>query len=199
MSIELWAARLDRTLTEPETAAMLALLPSARRERLLRIRQPEKRREPLCAYFILRRALLEQYRWQEIPPMALAERGKPYFPDHPGVHFSLSHTSGAVLVGLSGQPLGVDIERVRPVRAQAMRRLAGGAAEQDFFQRWVRWEALGKCRGAGVAPLLASDAPLRQEERFYALDTFPGYAAGAAAHGSEPLGVLRRYPMSELL
>ena len=44
MSIELWAARLERPLTERETAAMLRLLPEARRERLLRIKQPEKGR-----------------------------------------------------------------------------------------------------------------------------------------------------------
>ena len=49
MSIELWAARLERPLTERETTAMLRLLPEARRERLLRIKQPEERREPLCA------------------------------------------------------------------------------------------------------------------------------------------------------
>ena len=55
MSIELWAARLERPLTEAEEAAMLALLPPERRERLLRLRQPEKRREPLCAYLMLRR------------------------------------------------------------------------------------------------------------------------------------------------
>ena len=59
MSIELWAARLERPLTERETADMLRLLPAGRRERLLRIRQPEKRREPLCAYLLLRLALRE--------------------------------------------------------------------------------------------------------------------------------------------
>ena len=37
MSIELWAARLERPLTERETADMLRLLPAGRRERLLRI------------------------------------------------------------------------------------------------------------------------------------------------------------------
>mgnify|MGYP000529677945 CR=1 FL=1 len=48
MSIELWAARLERPLTERETEAMLPLLPPERQERLLRIKQSEKRREP-CA------------------------------------------------------------------------------------------------------------------------------------------------------
>ena len=107
MSIELWAARLERPLTERETAAMLRLLPEARRERLLRIKQPEKRREPLCAYLILRHALWEQYRWRELPEIRLSSFGKPYFPEHPDVHFNLSHTAGAVLVGLSDRPVGV--------------------------------------------------------------------------------------------
>ena len=37
MSIELWAARLERPLTERETEGMLPLLPPERRERLLKL------------------------------------------------------------------------------------------------------------------------------------------------------------------
>ena len=87
---------------------MLPLLPPERQERLLRIKQSEKRREPLCAYLILRHALWEQYRWRELPPIRLTSLGKPYFPDFPEVHFNLSHTTGAVLVALSGEPVGVE-------------------------------------------------------------------------------------------
>lgn len=199
MSIELWTARLERPLTERETAAMLALLPSARRERVLRIKEPEKRREPLCAYLILRRALWEQYRWREFPPMALTNLGKPYFPDHPDVRFNLSHTSGAVLVGVSDRPLGVDIEKIRPVSQRTMRRLADGETEGEFFRSWVRREALGKCAGTGVGTMLAAEVPLRKGAHFYELDTFPGYAAGAAVHGEEAPGELRRYTLDELL
>ena len=141
MSIELWAARLERPLTERETEAMLPLLPPERQERLLRIKQSEKRREPLCAYLILRHALWDQYRWRELPPIRLTSLGKPYFPDFPEVHFNLSHTTGAVLVALSGEPVGVDIEHIRPVSERAMRRLADVTTERAFFQSWVRREA----------------------------------------------------------
>ena len=137
MSIELWAARLERPLTERETEAMLPLLPPERQERLLRIKQSEKRREPLCAYLILRHALWEQYRWRELPPIRLTSLGKPYFPDFPEVHFNLSHTTGAVLVALSGEPVGVDIEHIRPVSERAMRRLADVTTERAFFQSWA--------------------------------------------------------------
>ena len=81
MSIQLWAARLERSLTEEETQVLLRLLPPERRERLLRIRQPEKRREPLCAYLLLRMALREVCGWRDLPAIALTSLGKPWFPD----------------------------------------------------------------------------------------------------------------------
>ena len=50
MSIDLWAARLERTLTEQETERMMRILPPKRRERLMKLRE-DKRQEPLCAPF----------------------------------------------------------------------------------------------------------------------------------------------------
>lgn len=177
MSIELWAARLERPLTERETEAMLPLLPPERQERLLRIKQSEKRREPLCAYLILRHALWEQYRWRELPPIRLTSLGKPYFPDFPEVHFNLSHTTGAVLVALSGEPVGVDIEHIRPVSERAMRRLADVTTERAFFQSWVRREARAKRLGTPVE--LGRETPLGPEERLWQAEVFPGYHACA--------------------
>lgn len=195
MSIELWAALLERPLTERETAAMLRLLPEDRRQRLERLKQSEKRREPLCAYLFLRRALWEQYRWRDLPEIRLTSFGKPYFPEHPDVHFNLSHTAGAVLVALSDRPVGVDIERIRPVSQRVMRRLADVATERAFFQSWVRREALAKRSGTGVGTMLSAEEPLQPGEQFYLLETFPGYAAGAATRGGGPPGPVRKYAL----
>lgn len=199
MPVLLWAARLDRPLTEEEAAAMLALLPGERRERLLRVQQAERRREPLCAYFLLRRALWEQYRWKEIPKIARTRQGKPYFPAFPQVHFNLSHTAGAVLVGLAGSPLGVDIERVRPVGRRVMRRLAAADTEEAFFRTWVRREARSKRSGAGIAAMMGGETPMQYGERYYELDTFPGYAAGVAVWDREKPGEVRRFFLDQLL
>ena len=199
MSIELWAARLERPLTERETTALLRLLPEARRERLLRIKQPEKRREPLCAYLILRHALWEQYRWRELPEIRLSSFGKPYFPEHPDVHFNLSHTAGAVLVGLSDRPVGVDIEHIRPVSQRTMRRLADVGTERAFFQSWVRREARTKRSGTGVGTMLDAETPLQPGEQFYFLDTFLGYVAGVSTKGGGPPGPVRKYALDEMM
>lgn len=191
MSVALWAARLSRPLTEQEAETMLRLLPPERRERVLRIQREERRREPLCAYFILRRALWEQYRWREFPEISRSPRGKPCFPAHPEVHFSLSHTDGAVLVGLSDQPLGVDIERIRPVGRRVMDRV-GETGGEAFFRAWVRREARGKRTGVGIGEMLRSEMPLRPGEFYHEVDVFPGYAAGAAGGDSAPPKIVRR-------
>ncbi len=199
MSIELWAARLERPLTEREAEAMMAMLPPQRRERLLRVQQAEKRREPLCAYLILRRALWERYRWRELPPMAQSSMGKPYFPDFPTVHFNLSHTAGAVLVGLSDEPLGVDIEHIRPVSQRTMRRLADVATERAFFQSWVRREARAKRAGTGVGTMLESETPLQYGEHFYYVDTFPGFVAGVATRSAGLPGSVRKFSLDQMV
>ena len=198
MAIDLWAARLERTLTEQETERILRILPPNRRERLMKLRQEEKRREPLCAYLILCLALWELYQWRGFPEMAENSMGKPYFPEHPEVHFNISHTTGAVLVGVSDHPIGVDIERIRPVSQRTMRRLADVSTEQDFFRNWVRREARTKRSGNGIGTMMRSETPLQQGEFYYELDTFPGYVAGIATRDKTPLGPLRKYSLDDL-
>ena len=197
MAIHLWAARLERPLTERETEVMMRVLPPKRKERLLKL-QEEKRREPLCAYLMLCLALWELYQWRGLPEIAESPMGKPYFPEHPEVHFNISHTNGAVLVGISDQPIGVDIEKVRPVSQRAMRRLAGVSTEEDFFQSWVRREARTKRSGSGIGTMMRSETPLQQGEFYYELETFPGFVAGVATRDRSLPGELKKYSLDEL-
>lgn len=199
MAIALWTARLERPLTERETAALLACLPAERRARVLAMKTAEKRREPLCAYALLLLALGRRAGLREFPEMARSAAGKPYFPEHPALHFNLSHTEGAVLVGLGKRPLGVDIERIRPVSPALMRRMADAGTEEAFFRCWVRREARSKRTGAGVSTMLRREPPLQPEERYDEVETFPGYAAGVAAERSEPLEKLYAVSLEEML
>ena len=96
-------------------------------------------------------ALYREETGEALPPIAVGERGKPFFPAHPEVCFSLSHTNGAVLAGVSVAPVGVDIEFDRPVGRRTMERLAGTADRAEFLRWWVRREAAAKRDGAGVA------------------------------------------------
>lgn len=163
------------------------------------MKEVEKQREPLCAYLILCLALRQKYGWKELPEVALGRLGKPYFPGYPDVHFNISHSSGAVLVGVSDQEIGVDIERVRPVGQRMMVRLAHVSTEEAFFQIWVRREARAKRSGNGVGTIMRSESPLQPGEYYYPLDTFPGYAAGLATRSKELPGKLHRYSLDDML
>lgn len=187
--MELWMARLNRPLREAEEAQMMTFLPEGRRERLLCMRDREKRREPLCAYALLRLAFWERFGWTELPEMRLGEKGKPFFPDREEMYFNLSHTEGAVLVGLSDQPIGVDIQRLRPLSPRAQHRLdcAGETAEQ-YFRNWTRYEAWSKRNGTGVSPHFTAMEKVEAQE----LSCFPSYAAAVSGEGELCLHVLRQ-------
>lgn len=176
MGAELWCARLERTLTAAEESFLLGLTPPERAEKLSAV----ERREPLCAYGLLRLALFHRLGWRELPALARTPLGKPYFPACPRVCFSLSHTDGAVLVLLHDEAVGADLERLRPVRPATLRRLGNGAADSKaFLQSWVEREALVKREGGSVLGSVRREP--HPTGRVYPVQTFPGYVAAVTA------------------
>ncbi len=87
------------------------------------------------------------------------EQGKPFFPEQPALHCSVTHSGGFWLCALSARPLGVDLERERPVDAVKLARrffLPEEAAyleerPEDFFLVWTAKESLVKYTGTGLA------------------------------------------------
>ncbi len=97
---------------------------------------------------------------EDLPPIALTARGKPYFPGSP-YHFSITHTRRRAFCVLAREPVGIDAEELdRPVRlALAEKILSPGelaqfqAAEdknQAFLTFWVLKEAAAKLTGEGL-------------------------------------------------
>lgn len=91
--------------------------------------------------------------------------GKPYFPSHPHVHFSVSHTGGIWVCVFADCEVGCDVQDHRknddPVR---LKRLAKrwfsdgerryldecGYVPAEFYRIWARKEAYVKFTGAGI-------------------------------------------------
>jgi len=114
---------------------------------------------------LLERAVGAEWR---TAPFVRSAHGKPHLEGAP-VAFSLSHVPGLALIGVGTRgPIGVDVERARPVRVRAPRRnriLEAGAAlnvaqalpageDARFLQAWVRLEAFAKAQGCGIGRLL---------------------------------------------
>lgn len=101
-----------------------------------------------------------------LPEIRREAGGKPYFPGYPSLHFNLSHSRGAAVCALHSQPVGIDIERLRP----APRRLARGMADEAFFRLWTAKEATVKRAGRGIDALRG---PLEPDSLCWQLEGFP--------------------------
>ncbi len=193
MDIQLFAIKMDRFLTEEETDLFMRIIPAERRERLLKLPKGELRQEPLCAYAFLYLITRRLYGWKKLPPLSYSKYGKPEFADHPEVQFNISHTRQAVLIGLHNEPLGVDIEKLRPVSERTMERIAGTTSRKAFFESWVRRESRSKWNGAGLGSIREEENPAMLGERIVYLDTFPDYVACLCTHSDAHIAQIQTF------
>lgn len=84
--------------------------------------------------------------------------GKPYLKEFPGIQFNLSHSGPYGVCAISGAPVGVDVELIRPLRREVAKRfftaLEQGWLErhppEEFFRLWTRKESFSKALGKGL-------------------------------------------------
>lgn len=102
------------------------------------------------AWSLLELAARELWGLKTLPETALDKAGKPCFPARPELHFSLSHTKGAVLAALSDAPVGADVERRREIPDVVRRRLFEAEhGDLELFELWTLRESWFKLTGSG--------------------------------------------------
>ena len=108
----------------------------------------------------LLRDMYQRYAGGEMPDIAIAERGKPYFVDNPW-HFSISHSKAHVFCALSKRNIGIDAEELnRKVNLKLAEKILSPKEKMQFdaatdqrlalLQFWVLKEARGKLTGEGI-------------------------------------------------
>ena len=180
-----WRVRLDET-----PAAVLPPLLAEQAERAARFTSDEVRLRYIRSHAILRAilgglGLPDEYRSDE--------RGKPYLPGLPDIHFSLSRSHSMALYAVAdGVAVGADIERIRPLPEyeQIAERFLPASAhlalleapeatrEHEFFRAWTRQEAALKALGIG---LYGAGTERTGEWTFEDVDAGAGFAAAVAA------------------
>jgi len=177
---------------------LIRRLPS---DRAARCRAYQSRRDQVsCAvsYLLLASALRERRGLTEVGPFAYGPHGKPALADHPGIHFNLSHCPTGIVVVVADQPIGADIEAIRPVDWDVARRVCSGREWYEltcaanpaatFARIWTDRESFVKCRGGSLAEALRCDLP---EQGFHRLAT-PAYHMSVFTDQPDPTWTLVR-------
>ena len=105
-------------------------------------------------------ALYRRATGESLPPSAVGDRGKPYFPDSDW-HFSISHTKKHVFCALARCPIGIDAEEVtRKIDLRLADKILSVAERAEFdaagdqnkalLTFWVLKEAAAKLSGEGL-------------------------------------------------
>ena len=103
-----------------ECDTSLPLVPSERQQEIARCKNDKVRREKYLVWKLLERAVTERFKLDFANlKFTKSANGQWVCPD---LFFSLSHTDGAVCVAISDKPVGVDIEKVRPLRTEILER-----------------------------------------------------------------------------
>ena len=157
---------INDCLDELDLDTALPLLPDERRQKALAFKHELGRRQSVAVWMLLRQGCREVFGLEDVPSVAYGEHGKPYFPEHPDMHFNMSHCRHAVACVVSRQPVGIDIESIRKFDTRLVRYVlndeeykAYAESEQPdltFTQFWTRKESLLKLTGHGLTTDLKS-------------------------------------------
>jgi 4'-phosphopantetheinyl transferase len=167
------------SITPQELEQALASLPDWRREKALRFKHEQGRKECAFAYLLLCQALQETYGITQQPSFFIGEHGKPELSFVQGgssasssshlspltshlspLHFNLSHCKQAIACVLSERPVGVDVESIgryseslaRHVLSPEEFALVSSAPDPQipFTRLWTQKEAVVKLTGRGI-------------------------------------------------
>ena len=105
-----------------------------------------------AVYSLLEYAFKKEY-GESLPDIVKTANGKPFFPDRPEVHFSLSHAKTHVLCALSDCPVGADIESPRLISERAIQYFCSPNELTLFdpLDLWVLKESYIKLIGGTLA------------------------------------------------
>ena len=133
-----------------------------KQERIKTVKRTETKASLLAGELLIRAALKNAHGLENVK-IAVDEYGKPYLPEHPEIHFNLSHSGNIAVCTVSDVECGVDVENAS--RPHDLMGIAGrffSTMEQSavmmspnpteaFCRLWTIRESYVKMRGTGFS------------------------------------------------
>ncbi len=148
------------TVSENDFIDWYQKMQPSRQEKCKRLKNKTAQKQCIAADHLIKTALSEHLHCPADEILySVSPSGKPYVEGN-SVYFSISHSDNIVFCALSEFPIGVDIERIRPITKSAWKRiftdseldyLSSSRNEAEklrrFFTLWTRKEAVFKIDG----------------------------------------------------
>ncbi|NVO20625.1 MAG: 4'-phosphopantetheinyl transferase superfamily protein [Bacteroidetes bacterium] len=155
--------------SEVSATELLKLIPEKSRVKLEKITNPDSNARSLLGELLARYSIIK---YSGIGSADIhfgeGEKGKPYMPDHPEIHFNITHSAEMVACAVAGTEIGIDIEHYRKVNFRVAERFFSAAEYEDlfaleesqrqdyFFTLWTLKESFLKAIGSGLTRNLNS-------------------------------------------
>ncbi len=166
-------------------------LPEERKTKVLRYRREIDKKLSVASYLLLIHALYQEFNLSD-PAIVYTDKGKPYLPDHPDIHFNISHCPRGCVCAVSDKPVGVDIQDIRPFSqdianrccsAEELLLLKQSADPTVYFTRmWAMKESYLKMTGEGIAQSLPTIDTTGAYSAIHTTYTNNCYIAVSSAH-----------------
>ncbi len=161
-----------RELSDESYIHYYSLMSEEKKRRVDRFRFEDDKKRTVVGEMLARKAISE---WCGVPKESIVfeitEHGKPYAKDL-NVEFNISHSADMVVCAVDTQSVGVDIEKIRPIDLNTVKRIfseeeiryiferlpndenynhyLNDTVLHRFFELWTKKEAYGKFVGAGL-------------------------------------------------
>ena len=177
------------------------LLARSRREQIDRFLKDEDKKRCLTAGLLLRMAF-----GQKAEILETNSYGKPYL--RKGPFFNISHSGEYVVLGVSENEIGADIEQIKPFDIRVAKRcftdaelewLSAQRADEAFYRLWTAKESVMKASGLGfgmppesfcVLPMTDGRHRIYGTDWYLSWHTLPGHAICVACTTEEDVHML---------
>ncbi len=178
---------IEESAFEACKPTLLGLIPESGREKISSYARINDAQRSLLGE-VLVRYLISEIKGVKLPeqPFTTGEKGKPAPDGFDGIHFNISHSGRWVVVALSSDRVGVDVERIRKVPDGVAHRffseaenamLQNAASETQkadiFFTLWTLKESFLKAIGKGLTKSLSSFTVAETGNQAYCLTNDP--------------------------
>lgn len=168
--VQLYTLNIENLKDPLEHSEVLEGLSKERQEKILRYKQEHSRKQGLGAALLLKEVLEDAGLSME--DITYGKNGKPQIE---GLHFNLSHSGDMVILAVSDNEVGCDIEKISDVKEgivdrffaeseiEYLNKFEGIEKQREFFRLWTIKESYMKLTGEGMSLSLSGFEVLMDE------------------------------------